>query len=184
MGVKGARQNNAIERSQLTKKAKPLGELIVAASRGKIPPPPVVSVVEKARTTKEIGEMGGRQRRANSRAKPSTVRESVVLHDCLRYLKKRGIFAYRQNTGTLWTNGQPVSFGYPGSADITGILPDGRRLEVECKSATGRQSEKQKKFEEKIRTNGGIYILARSVEDLEHGLRLYENTVVPNDLPE
>ena len=77
-----------------------------------------------------------------------------------------------------------MSFGYPGSADITGILPDGRRLEVECKSATGRQSEKQKKFEEKIRTNGGIYILARSVEDLEHGLRLYENTVVPNDLPE
>jgi hypothetical protein len=59
-----------------------------------------------------------------------------------------------------------VSFGYPGSADILGILPGGRFLAVECKSATGKQSEKQKKFQEKIEANGGVYLLVRSEEEL------------------
>lgn len=156
MGMRGARQNNAIERSQLAKKAKPLGELIVAASRGKIPPPPTIPVLEKSRDL-------SKRRKGSS--------EAPVLHDCLRYLKKRGIFAWRNNSGTLWTNGQPVSFGYPGSPDIIGILPDGTFLGVECKSATGRQSEKQKKFQQRASVeNQGVYILARSVEDLERGL--------------
>ena len=94
-------------------------------------------------------------------------REAPVLHTCLAWLHTRGILAYRQNTGTAWINGQPVSFGYPGAGDITGILPDGRRLEVECKSLTGKQSEKQKKFQAKIKSNGGVYLLVRSQRDLE-----------------
>lgn len=60
-----------------------------------------------------------------------------------------------------------MSFGYPGAGDITGILPDGRRLEIECKSPTGKQSEKQRKFQEKIEQNGGVYLLVRSERDLE-----------------
>lgn len=80
---------------------------------------------------------------------------------------------WRNNTGTAWINGQPVSFGYPGSADITGILPDGRRLEIETKSATGKQSEKQRTFQAKIEANGGVYLLVRSVEELEEQLHGY-----------
>lgn len=77
---------------------------------------------------------------------------------------------WRNNSGTLWANGQPVSFGYPGSPDIVGLLPDGRFLGVECKSKTGRQSSKQKTFEAKVKANSGVYILARSVRDLEEVL--------------
>jgi hypothetical protein len=142
----------------------------VAIANGKIPPPPPIRK-DTGSEASGMDSLGCGGRKISGRDKrPRTDREATVLHDCLRYLKKRGIFAYRQNTGTLWTNGQPVSFGYPGSADITGILPDGRRLEVECKSATGKQSSKQKQFEEKIRASGGVYILTRSVEDLERGL--------------
>jgi hypothetical protein len=97
-------------------------------------------------------------------------REAPVLHDCLKWLHERGIYCWRNNSGTLWANGQPVTFGYPGSADILGVLPDGRFLAVECKSPTGKQSDKQKAFEAKIVANHGVYILARSVEDLKNGL--------------
>lgn len=148
-------QNSAVDRAKLARRAKPLGALIAATAyaknRGDVPPPPVIARI----TTPK------RKRRA------ATSKEAPVLRACLKWLKQRGIWAYRQNTGTLWVGGQPISFGYPGAGDITGTLPDGRRLEVECKSPTGRQSEKQKAFEARIRENNGVYILARSVADLE-----------------
>jgi hypothetical protein len=50
-------------------------------------------------------------------------------------------------------------------ADISGILHDGRRLEIECKSATGRQSPEQASFQAMIERFGGVYILARSAQD-------------------
>ena len=148
------KQKYAIDRAQLAKRAKPLGELITGAARsqrGEMPTVPQVPHV-----------------------KPSTAhkrgREAPVLRACLRVLHSRKIFSWRNNSGTLWTNGQPVSFGYPGSPDIIGILPDGRFFGAECKSPTGHQSKKQKAFEQKVKANGGVYLLVRSVEDLERGL--------------
>lgn len=144
----------ARKRAEVSRKAGPIGELItrVRAYGDKMPPPPIVATPTKRKHA------------------PKKDRESTVLRDCLKLLHKQGIFAYRQNTGTAWIDGQPVSFGYPGAGDITGVLPDGRRLEVECKSATGKQSAKQKAFQEKIETNNGVYILVRSVAELEEGL--------------
>jgi len=58
-----------------------------------------------------------------------------------------------------------ISYGRKGSADISGIMVlDGRRLEIEIKTGTGRQEEDQKSFALMIEKHGGIYILARSVE--------------------
>jgi hypothetical protein len=155
--MRNRRQNHAVDRAQLARRAKPLGELVVQTARAKqvggVPPAPVVKPEPKRR----------------KRAKKQD-REAPVLHDCLRWLKKQGIFAWRNNSGTLWTSGQPVSFGYSGSSDILGILPTGQMLAVECKSPTGRQSAKQKKFEEKIKASNGVYLLVRSVEELERGL--------------
>ena len=155
--MRDRRQNSAIDRSKLARRAKPLGALITATAhakaRGDVPPPPVI---EEGNTPNRTGKAASK--------------EAPVLRACLKWLKKRGVWAYRQNTGTLWAGGQPISFGCPGAGDITGILPDGRRLEVECKSTTGRQSAKQKEFEARIRGNNGVYILARSVEDLERVL--------------
>lgn len=59
-----------------------------------------------------------------------------------------------------------IRYGLPGAADLSGILADGRRLEVEVKSATGRQSEQQKAFELMMERYQGLYVLARSPEDV------------------
>jgi len=59
-----------------------------------------------------------------------------------------------------------VSFGVPGQADLTGILGDGRRLEVEVKASSGRQTTEQQNYERMIVSKGGIYVLARSVDDV------------------
>jgi hypothetical protein len=54
-----------------------------------------------------------------------------------------------------------------GVADIIGALPGGRFLAVECKSARGRQTLAQRAFQEAVEKRGGLYVLARSIEDLE-----------------
>ena len=51
-----------------------------------------------------------------------------------------------------------------GSADISGIVKGGIRLEIECKTGLARQTKEQELFQHMIERLGGIYILARSVE--------------------
>ena len=78
---------------------------------------------------------------------------------------------WRQNTGAAKLNGRMVTFGTPGCADILGLIaPGGRFLAIECKTATGRQSEAQKSFERMINSFGGLYILARSLSDVDQAL--------------
>ena len=78
---------------------------------------------------------------------------------------------WRSNTGggysvgalkTILSGGKarPIKFGLAGSADITGILPGGRRSEVEIKSPKDKQSDAQKAFAQMIKSNGGVYVLA------------------------
>lgn len=64
-----------------------------------------------------------------------------------------------------------VSFGVPGQADLSGIVVGGQRLEIEVKSASGRQSAEQANYGQMIHRMGGIYVLARSVEDVLAALR-------------
>ena len=78
---------------------------------------------------------------------------------------------WRANCGTARFHGRVVRFGVPGQADLTGILQNGRRIEIEVKSATGRQSIEQKQYQAMIERFGGLYILARSVEDVAINLK-------------
>ena len=75
---------------------------------------------------------------------------------------------WRHSTGVGLTpdGNQVVRYGLVGSADLSGILSDGRRLEIEVKSAKGRQRQQQKQFQRMIERFNGIYILARSVDDV------------------
>lgn len=69
--------------------------------------------------------------------------------------------------------GRIVRAGVKGQADISGILaPHGRRVEIECKTQRGRQSDAQERWERMIRYHGGIYVLARSVDDVKEALEL------------
>jgi hypothetical protein len=66
-----------------------------------------------------------------------------------------------------------VRFGVPGQADLTGILPGGLRLEIEVKSAGGRQTTEQQTYQRMIQRFGGMYVLARSAEDVQEALEAY-----------
>jgi hypothetical protein len=101
------------------------------------------------------------------RAKPErAIQRAILLHlrvkGCLVAVTDAGA-AYR--AGAFF--GDCVPAGWP---DITGLLPDGRFIGVECKAPGGRQSPAQKAMEEAIRNRNGIYILAKSVDDVERGL--------------
>lgn len=61
-------------------------------------------------------------------------------------------------------NNHAISFGLKGSADISGIIQGGIRLEIECKTGLARQTEDQVRFQQMIEKFGGIYIVARSTE--------------------
>ncbi len=73
---------------------------------------------------------------------------------------------WRANTGVAKYGDRVVRFGVPGQADLTGLFSDGRRLEIEVKSATGRQSKDQKRYQAMIERYGGLYVLAQSVADV------------------
>lgn len=74
---------------------------------------------------------------------------------------------WRQNSGAFITQdgARHVRTGINGMADLSGILSGGRRLEVECKTGSGRQTPAQLRFGEMITRMGGVYVVVRSVEE-------------------
>lgn len=103
--------------------------------------------------------------------------EAAVLRSCLALLRHRRIMAWRSNSGVAWLPGKggrsrPVRFGVPGQADITGILPDGRRLEVETKRPGAKPRPEQLAFLDGIRSSGGVALWVSSVDRLAEALDL------------
>lgn len=91
--------------------------------------------------------------------------------DCMAALAGReDVRIWRNNVGCAKDGGRFVRFGLPGSADITGITQDGLRLEIEVKAARGKLSCKQERFRAMIEKFGGVYIVARSAEELTDAL--------------
>jgi hypothetical protein len=90
--------------------------------------------------------------------------EITLVKEILAVIGSRNdVRVWRNNTGTLID-----SLGLVGSADILGIIaPQGRFLAIECKTRTGKQSDQQRNFQKMIEAMGGIYILARSLEDVK-----------------
>ena len=96
--------------------------------------------------------------------------ESAVLRACLDYLRTRGHFVIRINCGGgVDRNGRPIrGTDINGVADIIGLEKGtGRGLAVECKSDKGRQTERQKIFENSWTWAGGLYVVARGIDDLK-----------------
>lgn len=92
--------------------------------------------------------------------------EAEIQHAILaRYGLDKRLKLWRSNSGAAQgRNGRLIRFGVKGQGDLSGILKNGRRLEIEVKSATGRQTPEQKAFGEMITKYNGIYMLVRSVE--------------------
>lgn len=123
------------------------------------------------------------------------VTEHAIQADILKVLGVRpDLRIWRQNTGQAWTGNEifkidakgavqvspgdvvirrahPIQFGIPGASDLLAIMsPLGRLLSIEVKSPTGRQSDQQKLYQAMIERFGGVYLLARSVDEARQGI--------------
>ena len=63
-----------------------------------------------------------------------------------------------------------VKYGFVGSADLTGIMPDGIRVEIEIKVKKDRQRESQAIFEKVIRQCNGIYFIVDDKSEIKEQL--------------
>ena len=59
-----------------------------------------------------------------------------------------------------------IKLAHAGTADITGIAPDGRFVAVECKVGKNKPTELQAAYLEEVRKRGGIARVAYSLDDV------------------
>lgn len=108
--------------------------------------------------------------------------ENSVVADCFRYAQLRGAFVWRNNSRTVMVPGKggkmrPMFFGLPGSPDIIGVW-NGRAVGIECKRPLGPrggtggsvQTPEQVSFQREFERAGGLYVLARSSQDVERAM--------------
>jgi hypothetical protein len=125
-------------------------------------------------------------RRSPSGYVSPTLRESDIQPSILEALRKHPLvaWAHRQNTAAGFLLDPPtyyalvksgalqpkqarfIRFGWPGQLDNTGIMKDGRRLDVETKTASGKLTDDQEATIETCRAAGGVAFVARCVEDV------------------
>lgn len=93
--------------------------------------------------------------------------ENVIQAEILLAIGRMpGAIFWRNNTGSLPSRtGRVVKFGLVGSPDIIGCHR-GRFVGIEVKSSTGKQREAQINFQRAFERSGGLYILARAVDDV------------------
>ena len=91
--------------------------------------------------------------------------EKQVMKAVFDYLVANRIFCWRNNSGAFRTDKRFIHFCAAGSPDIIAVHR-GRFIGIECKGSKGRQTPQQKQFQEAIELSGGIYILAKSIDDV------------------
>lgn len=119
---------------------------------------------------------GQRPKRRRVSVPPATP-ESAILAACLEYLTYHPAvaFAFRMNSGgmkaTYKGRNRYIPFNtMPGVSDILGMLKDGRFLAVECKRAGNKPTTDQRSFLDAVTKDGGLAIVAYSVEDIARAL--------------
>jgi hypothetical protein len=89
---------------------------------------------------------------------------------------------WRASAGAARIGRRFIRFGVPGQADLTGIITVGGigvSLWIEVKSPTGRQGQEQMWFQQIVSKLGGLYVLARSVTDVENGIEAFKQRCRP-----
>jgi hypothetical protein len=96
--------------------------------------------------------------------------EKHIQRQILEYLDLKGIFAWRNNSGAVFSEykgrKRMIRYGLKGSSDILGILNDGRFLAIEVKKPDGKPTTEQLEFIDRINKNGGLAFIARSITEV------------------
>lgn len=90
-------------------------------------------------------------------AKPRGPKETEIQSNIRDYLRMHGWFVIRH---------QQTLGSHKGLSDLTAIK-GGQTVYVEVKTATGSQSQDQIQFQADIEAHGGLYVLARCIEDVQ-----------------
>ena len=98
--------------------------------------------------------------------------EQEIQKQILDYLKYRGIFCWKNNTNGIYVRARNtyIPSHAVGVADIIGIGFHGQFMAIEVKRAGGKVSSDQRAFLDEVTRNGGLAIVAYSVEDVEKAL--------------
>ena len=89
-------------------------------------------------------------------------------------LSSQSVFCYSNNTGAVKSSGRFQRYGFPGSPDILGILPNGQYLGIEVKTGKAVQNKNQKKFQQKINENNGMYLIIHSIEEMKEWIKIFK----------
>ena len=97
-------------------------------------------------------------------------KENAVTKALREYLTLKGAKVVRVQAGMMKIGKGPAArvmrLAEAGTADLLGVYK-GQAIAVEAKTATGRQSDTQRAFQQAWEKAGGKYVVARSVADLE-----------------
>lgn len=123
---------------------------------------------------KNVGPKCPPKRRStpNKKRTPKEKTESTIQREVILQARRMGLHLWRQQAGIIFTGQYSIQLAPKGAADLTGILQDGRRLEVECKRRFGGiQSNDQKEWQGFIEKNKGIYLLVHSGDEFKEKIK-------------
>ena len=87
----------------------------------------------------------------------------------LQYLEAKKVFHWRNNSGAIQSEYKGKSrfmrYGYSGSPDIIAVV-GGRFIGIEVKDIKGKMNPNQEIFKENLEKAGGLYLLAKSIDDV------------------
>lgn len=94
---------------------------------------------------------------------------------CLKFHEPRAMIFSIPNGGTrnkLEAITMKATGLLAGASDLVVILPNGELIFVEVKTETGKQSDKQIDFEQRVKTLGYEYKLIKSLEEFKQWITL------------
>lgn len=96
------------------------------------------------------------------------MKETVYQAAICEYLQATKVFFFRVNNIPVFANGQFRRMGKFTIAGVSDIIALKRNVAffIEVKAPKGKQSAAQKHFQNMVEVNGGVYILASTIEDL------------------
>lgn len=101
-------------------------------------------------------------------------KESVIQSAILDFLRCKNIYAWRNNNqGRIIQTKVGAIMGQSfaaGTSDILGCLPNGKFLAIEVKRPGGKVTAGQANFIDRIRSCGGVAIIATSVDEVRAAL--------------
>lgn len=97
----------------------------------------------------------------------------TLLNRVKLFVTDYGLVWTQDTPGLLYTReGVPAKFGTKGASDLGATLrPRGRYCAIEIKTGAGKLTKEQRAFGKAVEAAGGIFICARSVDDVADRFR-------------